>query len=114
MKGGEQPFEAYTQVPTGATVQVTIAGDGGAYNADSHLISSSEELALIPGPGAAQLQGPRNYFLRARIAFLAAGNPTLEIVILRPDGTVHSERCRWQVAGAAGTTEIRGAFIRTA
>ena len=109
MKGGDRSFEAYTRVPTGSTVHVTIAGDEGTYNADSHLISSTEEVAVIPGPGQAPLQGPRNYFLRVRLAFLAIGNP----VVRRPDGTTHSERCRWQVAGTAGSTEIRGAFIKT-
>lgn len=110
---GQKNFETYVKVPHGSTLQVTIDDANGVANGDAQLVSSTEVAALIPGPGNAVLQGTSDYFLRVRLAFLAAGTAVVNVEIRKPGGTMHSEACQWQVTGAAGSTTLRGCFIHT-
>ncbi len=115
---GRKEFESYRGVPGGSQVEVSVSGEAGEFNCDGQLVSSSSVVRwshgeLVPGPAGEELEGGRSYFVRVRVAFLADTEVVIQVRILKPDGSVHSEPCRWQIEGAAGDTAIRGCFIDT-
>lgn len=107
------------RVPAGSQVCVAVTGPAGRLNADAQLVSATAvdpwtNAQIVPGPSCKTLANAQSsYFVRVRVAFLAAADVTIVITIRKPDGSVHSAPHTWTVQGGNGDVAVRGAFIVT-
>jgi len=103
-------------VTEAATLEVTVAKEGGPLNSAVEVAStgsddaSFKDAALTPGPATKALDSKNSYGLLWTIAFARKGAATLTAKVTTASGQTQSVKTR-KVSGAAGDVVSRMIFI---